>query len=320
MQVKRLIAVGALAGTVLASTLGTPASGVYRPYGRNSYWNRELPTNAQARGNSDTIMTFLRRDNDTNYIRLGGTSSDGAWGLPIYWAHSAATTYDVRNTCSFGQPPEFDHVRIPRTAIPDRTSDAAMVVYDRGHGRVYGFWHARYSASLDRWYACGGTVSYLGSNGLDGDLAASNQARNRGHRGLPPPTWAVQRAEIAAGRIRHVLRIAVNTTRCATVFPMVGNECGTNAKGAPAEGTRIRIKPSVDLKQLHLSPGALVIARALKRYGAVIGDQTGGPIALKVENTIAEGRGWLWRGVLRPDSLRAIPLRSFEVIRPRIRA
>ena len=318
MQMKRLIAVGILATAMLATTLGTPASGVYRPYGRNSYWNRELPTNAQTRGNSDTIMTFLRRDNDTHYIRLAGTSSDGAWGLPIYWARSAATTYDVGNNCFVRpaariRPRSHPADRHPRS----RPSDAAMVVYDRGRGRVYGFYRARYDASLDRWYACGGTVSYLGSNGLDGALAASNEPRNRGHRGLPPPTWAVRRAEIAAGSIHHILRIAVNTTRCATVFPMVANECGTNAVGAPPEGTRIRIKPSVDLTQLRLSPAALVIARALKRYGAVIGDQTGGPITLKVENTIAEGRGWLWNGVLRPDSLRTIPLRSFEVIRPR---
>jgi hypothetical protein len=190
-----------------------------------------------------------------------------------------------------------------------------MVIYDRGRGRVYGFSGTRYDATSDSWYACGGTVSYLDSNGLDGKLRASNQPRNTGHRGLPPPIWAVRYAEITGGGIHHVLRIAVNTTACKHVFPMVNDECGTRAPGAPPEGTRIRIKPSVSLRRLRLSPAARIIARALKRYGAIIGDQTSGNMNLKVENTIAEGKGWLWKGRLRPDSLRSIPLRDFEVVR-----
>src|SRR5262249_45464871 len=71
----------------------------------------------------------------------------------------------------------------------------------------------------------------------------------------------------------------------------------------------------VDLARFHLSSAALVVARALKRYGAIIGDQTRGKINLKVENTVAEGEGWGWRGVLGHRSLSNIPLRSFQVIR-----
>jgi hypothetical protein len=96
---------------------------------------------------------------------------------------------------------------------------------------------------------------------------------------------------------------------------MTGDECGTRAPNAPPEGTRIRIKPSVDLTKLGLSRGALVIARALKEYGAVIGDQSGGNVVLKVENTVAERRGRLWRGRLTSRSLSAIRLRHFQVVR-----
>ena len=155
---------------------------------------------------------------------------------------------------------------------------------------------------------------YLASNGLHRDAAGSDDPRNVGHRGLPPPAYAVLFDEIRRGSIDHVLKIAVNTTACSSVFPMVGDECGTAAAFAPPEGTRIRIKPSVDLRRLGLSSAALVIATSLQRYGAVIGDQSGGPAALKVENTVAEGRGWLWGGILGSDSLRAIPLSAYEVI------
>ena len=61
----------------------------------------------------------------------------------------------------------------------------------------------------------------------------------------------------------------------------------------PAEGVRLRIKPSVDLAGLGLDPQALVIARALQTYGMYLGDG-GGTTALKLEDTASEGRGQVW--------------------------
>ena len=37
-------------------------------------------------------------------------------------------------------------------------------------------------------------------------------------------------------------------------------------------------------------------------------------MVLKLENTVAEGRGWLWNGVLSARSLEAIPLSAYEVV------
>jgi hypothetical protein len=292
------------------------ADAVYRPFSDRSYWNRPLPIDAPRHPDSDRILEFLRVDNETNYLTLAGASRTGEWGMPVYWPGLAAPVYDVGRNCPFDQPPEFNRVRIPRGARPDPTNDAEMTVVDVNRGIVYGFHQARYDRATDRWTACGGTVYYLSSNGLHGDLAASDEDRNRGHRGIPPTVSVVRYAQVMSGSIDHILKIAVNTTACRHVFPMTDDECGTTARYAPPEGTRIRIRPGVDLRRLHLSPAAMVIARALKRYGAIIGDQSGGPIALKLENTVAEGRGFLWNGVLTPTSLQAIPLRYFEVIAP----
>jgi hypothetical protein len=38
-------------------------------------------------------------------------------------------------------------------------------------------------------------------------------------------------------------------------------------------------------------------------------------VEIKVENTVAEGRGWLWKGVLSSAALSKIPLSSFEVVK-----
>jgi hypothetical protein len=99
------------------------------------------------------------------------------------------------------------------------------------------------------------------------------------------------------------------------VFPLVGSDGVSSNPSAPPEGVRIRIKKSVDLGSLNLSPSAVVVAQALQDYGGVIGDQSGDNVILKVENTVAEGRGRLWEGVLNAGSLSAIRLDDFKVVR-----
>ncbi len=305
-----------VSAAVLAVSMAPAAHAVYRPFVDRSYWNRSLPNDAPRHPDSARIIDFLRVDNDTNYIRLAGATPTGEWGMPIYWPRREAPVYDVGRNCSVEQPREFNNVRIPRGARPDPTNDAAMTIIDRNRGVAYGLHHARYDRKNDRWTSCGGTVYYLASNGLHGDLRASDEKRNRGHRGVPPTISAVRFDEVRAGSIDHILKIAVNRTACRHVFPMIDSECGTTNRYAPPEGIRIRIRPGVNLERLHLSPAALVIARALKRYGAIIGDQSGGPIVLKLENTVAEGRGFLWKGILTPTSLERIPLRYLEVLAP----
>jgi hypothetical protein len=287
----------------------------YRAFSSSSYWNRPLPRSAPVAPESRRVVAFLRRTATTDFVYLAGASRTGKWGHPIYWSNVDDPGYSMSNTCSFRQPSEFLSIRIPRSARPDPTSDSAMTVYDRSKGIVYGLHRAAYDEANDAWSACGGAVYYLASNGLDGSLRRSNDERNAGHRGVPPPTFAVRYDEVQYGAIRHVLKIAVPRTKCRHVFPMSGDECGSLNRYAPPEGARIRIKPSIDLSTIELSPEARIVAEALQDYGAVIGDQSGGPVSLKLENTLAEGRGQLWDGVLSSDSLAAIPLGSYEVIR-----
>ena len=206
-------------------------------------------------------------------------------------------------------------VHIPLGALPDASSDSAMVVYNRSSGKVFHLWHASHSIGLPHWRGCG-SVYYLHSNGLAGDVRGSNDRRNRGHLGIPPTITAIRLAEIRAQAIRHVLWMHVHHVKCTYVWPMDGTQCGTRNRYAPPEGVRIRIKPGVRLKRLHLGRAGLTVARALKTYGAIIGDMSGDSAVIKVENTVAEGRGFKWGGILRAAALKRIPLRDFQVIRP----
>jgi hypothetical protein len=101
------------------------------------------------------------------------------------------------------------------------------------------------------------------------------------------------------------------------VFPMTGSDGGYTGFNAavPPEGLRLRIRPTVDLTALGLSRQALVIARALQNYGIYLGDSSG-TTALKLEGTLAEGRGQLWH--LPADALCRLPFtpRYWQVVAP----
>jgi hypothetical protein len=115
---------------------------------------------------------------------------------------------------------------------------------------------------------------------------------------------AVRYDEVTAGAIEHVLKIAAGpevSTRA--VFPLIRSD-GDDPASPVKQGLRLRIKPSVNLKSLQLHPQALVIARAIKRYGVYVGDSAG-VTALKLEDTRVHGRGQLW--TLPVDALSQLP-------------
>lgn len=299
---------------LLSPSAPATAEGPYRAFPETSFWNKVVPAAAPVHPNSAKIISFLKEDNLFGYVHLSGTDATGRWGQPVYWAGNGDPEYEITSTRYKPLPPEFSSLRIPRGAKPDPTPDAEMTVYDLERGYVAGLYRAVYDSATDTWTVGGGDIFYLDSNGLHGALPQGDPRNAGHHRGLPPPSYAVRFDEIQAGAVDHVLKIGVNTTKAEAVFPMIGHENGTTHPYAPPEGARIRIKPTVDLSKLDLSPAALVIATALQRYGAIIGDQTGGPIELKTQNTIAEGRGHLWEGVVHADSLAAIPLDLYEIL------
>ena len=304
----------AMIAALVAAPTANGATGVFRAFSSDSYWNTPLPAQAPVDERSRSIIDFLKTDSSHPYLRVIGTESSGGWGEPIFWTKPTDPVYNVVAT-RYSLPPEFASVRIPVAARVPATSDAQMTIYDMDKGVVYKLQKAVYNAVTDKWSAGGGSYYYLSSNGLHGSLAESNNRRNSGHRGNPPSLHAVRWDELQSGSINHMLKIAVNTAHQDHVWPMTGSDGDSTNPSAPPQGARLRIKPSVDLSKLGLSPPALVIARALQDYGAVVGDSSGGPAALKVENTVLEGRGWLWNGVLSANSLQSIPFEMFEVVK-----
>jgi hypothetical protein len=289
------------------ATIASPPVTGFRAFAATSYWNTPLPANAPLAPDSDRLIAALAADSSPKYLNLGVSK----FSHPVYWATASDPIKKFTGTQFRLNPELTTGVHVPAGALPADSSDSEMAVYDLATGIVWNTWHTVRRA--DGSYTAGGSdLWYLGSNGLDGRLAQSNDARNRGHRGYPQAALGYVRLdEIQAGKIEHVLKVALNNTAPCHVFPGVGDESGT---GAICEGARLRIKPSVDLSKRALSPAARIVATAAQRYGLVVGDQSGGQFNLKLENTIVEGRGDLWKGVLASSSLSSIPITDFEVI------
>lgn len=300
-------------GSFTVAPVTEPPGTAFRAFKASSYWNKPLPRGAAADPRSAAMIRYLERDSAYPYIRVVGTEPSGGWGEPIYWALPLDPTYDVRST-RYSLPEEFRSLRIPVGAQPAATADGQMTIYDLTAGGVYKLWQAHYDVTTDTWSAGGGSYYYLRSNGLHGSLDEADEPRNAGHRGNPPALHAVRFDEIRAGSIDHVLKISINTPSIDHVWPMIGSDGDSTDPSAPPQGARLRIKPEVDLTKLGLSPAALVVAKALQKYGAVVGDSSGAPASLKVENTVQEGRGQLWDGLLSVDSLSAIPFNLYEVV------
>lgn len=268
---------------------------VFRAFGDHSFWNTPLPPNAPKHGNNNRILKYMKSAPEAGRgcIRLAGAGKN-PWGQPIYWAHHGSPKYHVHST-SYNLPPELNSLRIPRGARPAKTSDSAMTVYDVKRGYVVSLWHAAFHKRHKFWSAGGAQVAYLKSNGLDSDFRASNERRNAGSmRGNNGATSAVRFGEVKAGAIHHILKISSGpelSTRAT--LPIVHSDGDSSRTNAPAEGTRLRLKASVNLNSIRMSRQTQVIARAMQRYGVYLGD-SGGTTSLKLENTRAHGHGQRW--------------------------
>lgn len=272
-------------------------------FAATSWWNTPLGNAPVDPNSARYIADSQLSSHSQDYLRF----SIGAWGAPVY--HAAATDPVVTVVPSkYGNPVT---VRIPVAARPQPTSDAEMTVFDPTSNQVVGLWRAAYDAITGSWTAGGVDRYLLDSDGLA--KKAGGPSANGGHRGISAAYRGVRQDELLSGRINHRLEIFWWATAPATpegaraYWPMTNSEQGKG--GIVPEGIVVRIKPSVDLSTRNLSPAALVVARALQTYGAVVGDNSGTGNNLKLQSNVS------WTGLLTADSLASVPWSDYEFVK-----
>jgi hypothetical protein len=176
--------------------------------------------------------------------------------------------------------------------------DRHVLVLQEGACKLYELYDARRAAR--GWEADSGAVFNLRSNALRPEGWTSADAA-----GLPIFPLLARYDEVHAGRIDHALRVTVPRTQAGYVHPATHYASASTDPSLPPMGLRLRLSARFDLAPFHGQ--ALVILRALKRYGLIVADN---------------GSSWYITGAPDPrwnetdlDQLKQVPGSAFEAVR-----
>jgi hypothetical protein len=141
--------------------------------------------------------------------------------------------------------------------------DRHVLVLQRGSCKLYELYAARRRGA--GWEAGSGAVFNLRSNALRPEGWTSADAA-----GLPIFPLLVRYDEVQSGEIDHALRVTVARTQRGYIHPATHFASNSSDPNLPPMGLRLRLKASFSLAHYHGQ--ALVVLRALKRYGLIVAD------------------------------------------------
>jgi uncharacterized protein (TIGR03437 family) len=239
----------------------------------NNIWNAPvdtLPLDAHSAAYIDSIGR-------TSHVHADFGS--GLWdGAPIGIPYVVVNNQPAVSV-SFDYDDESDPGPYPIPPNPpiEGGGDRHILIVDSGNCRLYELFAAEQQGN-GSWTAGSGAIFDLRSNQLRPAGWTSADAA-----GLPILPGLARYDEIAAGEIRHALRVTAPRTRAAYIWP--ARHLASSLTGAqyPPMGQRFRLRASFDIS--HFSAANQVILRALKKYGMFLADN---------------GSAWFISGV--PDS------------------
>jgi hypothetical protein len=291
------------------ATGGGASASVWRPFNDQSPWNIPIGDNPPLAPDSAALISDLRTSSpygqnlDINIVDFS---------IPLFYASPGAPTVDV--VCDLGglgfsgNQGENAHAQIPipAGAAPDPESDHHLLIVDRAKNIEWGMWNVVKSGAS--WHCGVGATADLTGDGLR-PYKPNNPTWYTSHGaracGFPLIAGLIRTEEIDAGRIEHALVVAYPHIRAGLYMSPASTaqvKLGSDAiktRGIPCGG-RIQLDPSVDLDALKLSRSGRIVAEALQRYGAFVGDYSGG-ISLYAENSAAAQMHW--KGVLDQQEL-----------------
>lgn len=141
--------------------------------------------------------------------------------------------------------------------------DRHVLVLQEGTCRLYELYGAHRSGG--GWDAGSGAVFNLRSNALRPEGWTSADAA-----GLPILPLLARYEDVRSGAIDHALRVTVPRTQRGFIHPATHFASSSSDPNLPPMGLRLRLKASYSLAGFQGQ--ALVILRALKRYGLIVAD------------------------------------------------
>jgi hypothetical protein len=145
---------------------------------------------------------------------------------------------------------------------PDADGDRHVLVVQAGTCRLYELFDAHREGG--GWRAGSGAVWDLRSNRLRPDGWTSADAA-----GLPILVGLVRYEEVARGRVDHAIRVTVDRSQAAHLWP-ARHHAGQAGASLPPMGLRLRLRAGVDIAGYPSQ--ARVILQATRTHGLVVAD------------------------------------------------
>lgn len=289
-----------------------PPDEVWRPFTDDSPWNTPVGDNPSVHTMSDAfiaraIQTYQQQGRTGEpFVGTAGAVSQ-EWSIPVYFVEDLVPyppEVFVAAHTSWGYNLSAP---IPEVAEPDPSADAHLCVIDRNTNEEWDFWQLR-----------GEYPSFTSGTGRPYDTSQSG-ARAAGEQGcresgFPLIAGLIRPEEMEAGEIRHALVFAFDARDGADQFVYPAST-GCDHNNSAAEdvwpiGTRIQLKPGIGIS--HLPRGAEIVAQALKKYGAYLGDEND---SMSIGVAFQQNRDW--SGLFDredKDALASLTISDFRVI------
>ena len=308
-EIRALDGNGQLIDTRRLSVITPAQQGPIPPlYAATSFWNQPIPANPAVDPGSDAMVAkaMVPYRGAANF--WAGSNS---WAKPLAYANSVSplykvgcTKYDCDSTVSF---------RIPLYAAPSTGSDHHLVVIDSETGKELDMWLAAHEQATDSWTAAARYVT--DPNGWGAICGQKQHCGAAVAAGFAAFGGIVRPEEIAQGHIDHALFFTTPYTRKDYIACPATHTDGQHLEPAAIpQGARIQLDPTFDVDAQPWPRWEKVLARALQKYGAYLGD-TGDSLSFAAEATLDRGYdAWSMVGVPAFASLGNLPWSKFRIL------
>jgi hypothetical protein len=247
--------------------LDSPGIGNLQVFPPDNAWHWDISEyavhpNSDNYGNSVGAGESLHPDFGTVY---GGAP----WGIPYVVVGADEPKIPITFT-AYGPESDPGPYPIPLTAPieggPSSTGDRHAIAVDTANSMLYELFSAYPQATY--WEAASGAVFDLTSNDLRPDGWTSADAA-----GLAIFPGLVRYEEVANGEIDHAIRMTVDNSQKAYIYPATHYASTSTDPNRPPMGLRFRLKAGYDISTF--GPQSQVVLRALKKHGMIVADNGG---------------------------------------------
>lgn len=260
-------------------------------------WNTDVSGAPQHPRSAQIISTIQSVGGDNLHPDFG---SNLAYGIPYVVVPAGQPAVPIVYT-AYGDESDPGPFPVPLDAPVEGGSSAGgdrhVLVVQEGTCELFELFVARRSGagwSADsgaRWNLTTGALRPIGWTSADA-------------AGLPILPGLVRYDEVAAGVVRHAIRVTFAQTQRGFILPATHFASSRTTADLPPMGMRLRLGADFDVTQL--TGQARVIATAMQRYGLIVADN---------------GSNWFFQGGADPrwddddlEQLKAIPGTAFEVV------